>query len=140
MDIQATGSGTVDVVVRGELDMHQAPHMRAVMTELLNRGDVIGINLDLSELTLLDAAGAGTVIVAHRIATNLRVALRLSAVSPIAARLLTLTGAGDLLPSPTTPTARLPAGGSGAGLAASYRHPAAPALEDRRPEPLTAVR
>jgi anti-sigma B factor antagonist len=98
-EIETTGSGIVDMAVSGELDMHRAPQMRAALTAVLNRGDVTAINLDLSAVTVLDATGVGTIIVAHRIATNVRVDLRLTAVSPLAARLLSLTGAEALLPA-----------------------------------------
>ncbi|HEX8344909.1 MAG TPA: STAS domain-containing protein [Actinoplanes sp.] len=99
LEIQTTGSGTVHMAVRGELDMHQAPQMRAAINAVLNRGDVTGVDLDLSAVTVLDATGVGTIIVAHRIATNVRVDLRLTAVSTIGARLLRLTGAEALLPA-----------------------------------------
>lgn len=99
LDIHITGSGTVAVAVRGELDMHHAPRLRAALTALINRGDVVEIDIDLSGVTFLDATGVGTIIVAHRIATNVRVRLRLTAVSPLTDRLLTLAGAEALLPA-----------------------------------------
>jgi anti-sigma B factor antagonist len=88
----------VNVIVRGELDMHHASDFRAAVTNLLNRGDVTGIELDLAAVEVLDATGAGTLIVAHRIAVNVRVALRVCAVSAPAVQVLTLLGAADLLP------------------------------------------
>ena len=99
LEIQAEGSGIVDVSVRGDLDMVHAPTFWAAVTGLLNRGDVTGIRLDLTAVELLDATGAGTLIVAHRIAVNIRVVLRICAVSPSVERVLSLTGGGDLLPS-----------------------------------------
>ncbi|MCM4077950.1 hypothetical protein [Paractinoplanes hotanensis] len=51
-------------------------------------------------MTLLDPAGAGALVVAHRIAVNLRVALRLRAISAAEAEALRLVGAADLLPGP----------------------------------------
>lgn len=98
LDIQVTGSGTVNVAVRGELEMQHAPRLRAVINALLHRGDVTAIDLDLAAVTVLDATGAGAIIVAQRIATNVRVALRLTTVSPSVATVLALTGAADLLP------------------------------------------
>jgi anti-anti-sigma factor len=99
LEIQTEGSGVVDVTVRGELDMHHAPDFRAAITGLLNRGDVTGIELDLAAVEAVDATGAGTLIVVHRIAVNIRVALRVCAVSASAAHVLTLLGAADLLPA-----------------------------------------
>ncbi len=98
LDIEADGSGIVEVLVRGELEMLHAPQLRESIIALLNRGDVTGVNLDLTAVTLLDATGAGAIIVAHRIATNLRVALRITAASAPVTQILTLLGAGVLLP------------------------------------------
>ena len=98
LDIQANGSGTVEVAIRGELEMGHAPQLRESLMALLNRGDVTGVNLDLAAVTLLDATGAGALIVTHRIATHRRVALRITAVSVVVVRILTLVGAADLLP------------------------------------------
>lgn len=98
LDIQANGSGTVEVAVRGDLEMQHAPELRESLLALLNRGDVTGVNLDLAAVTLLDATGAGAIIVTHRIATHRRVALRITAVSLCVIQILTLVGAADLLP------------------------------------------
>jgi anti-sigma B factor antagonist len=98
LEIEAEGSGTAVVALRGELDMHHAPYFREVVTALLNRGDITSIDLDLTAVEVLDATGAGTLIVAHRIAVNLRVALRIGAISAAATQVLILVGAADLLP------------------------------------------
>jgi anti-anti-sigma factor len=111
LEIQAQGSGIVDLTVRGELDMAHAAAFRAAVTGLLNRGDVTDIRLDLGEVFVLDATGAATLIVAHRIAFDVRVALRICAVSPSVNQILTLVGAADLLPAvrPVPQPARLKA-------------------------------
>ena len=98
LDIQVTGSGTVTASLQGELVMEHAAKLRSVLTALLNRGDVTGINLDLANVTLIDATGAGTLIVAQRIAANLRVLLQLTAASPATIVVLTLMDATSLLP------------------------------------------
>jgi anti-sigma B factor antagonist len=97
LEIQSEGSGIVDVIVRGALDMHHAPAFRTAVTGLLNRGDVTGIELDLAAVEMLDATGAGTLIVAHRIAVNVRVALRICSASAPVAQVLALLGAADLI-------------------------------------------
>lgn len=99
VDIEADGSGIVEVLVRGELEMQHAPELRESIMALLNRGDVTGVNLDLAAVTLLDATGAGAIIVAHRIATHLRVTLRITAVSAPVAQIMKLIGAAALLPA-----------------------------------------
>jgi anti-sigma B factor antagonist len=100
LHVQVVGSDSVRVSVRGELVMEEAPGLRNTLTALLNRGDVTCIHIDLADVTTIDATGAGTLIVAHRIAANLRVNLRLIAVSRPAVRLLTLMAATDLVPVP----------------------------------------
>jgi anti-anti-sigma factor len=94
LNIQTTGCGTVTVVVCGKLDVACADQLRAVITELLNRGDVTAINLDVNGVTFADSTGLGTVIVAHRIATAVGVSLRCSAAPPIEGELAHLLGAG----------------------------------------------
>jgi anti-anti-sigma factor len=95
LDMQVTGSETVEVAVRGELDMEHAPSLRSLLTALLNRGDVTRINLDLAGVTFVDATCVGTLIVAQRIAANVRVDLRLTALSPPAAHVPALMAAAD---------------------------------------------
>jgi anti-sigma B factor antagonist len=93
LDIKSTGWKTVTTVVRGELDMRQATALRAAITGLLNRGDVTAIDLDISDVTFIDSTGLGTIVVAHRIAAELGVSLRVTASSLFAARLLNFIGA-----------------------------------------------
>jgi anti-sigma B factor antagonist len=111
LEVEVEGSETVHVIVGGELDMHHAPTFRTVVTGVLNRGDVVAVELDLAAVEVLDAAGAGTVIVAHRIAINLRVSLRIRAASALVTQILTLLGAADLLPG-----GRRPAGERSGGV------------------------
>ncbi|WP_052359491.1 STAS domain-containing protein [Actinoplanes friuliensis] len=98
LEILVSGSGKACVSVHGELVMEEAPRLRNLLTALLNRGDVTAVELDLADVTFIDASGAGTLIVAHRIAANLRVDLRLSAVSAPTAQVLILMAAADLIP------------------------------------------
>lgn len=103
LHIDTVGADPVTVVVRGEVDLLSAARLRATITELLNRGDVTIINLDIAGVTFLDSTGLGTLIVAHRISAVAGVTLRLTAVSPFAARLLTVTGAESLLTAALEP-------------------------------------
>jgi anti-anti-sigma factor len=93
LEIKTTGWETVTMVVRGELDMRQAPALRAAITALLNRGDLTAIDLDLSDVAFIDSTGLGTIVVGHRIAADLGVTLQVTASSLFAARLLSLVGA-----------------------------------------------
>ena len=96
LEIETTGRGAVSLAVRGELDMLHAPSLRAAVTGLLNRGDVTAITLDIRGVTFIDSTGLGTVVVAHRIAAGVGVALRVTAASPAAARLTQFLGADVL--------------------------------------------
>ena len=98
LDIRADASGTVEVLVRGDLEMERAPRLREAILNLLQRGDVTRVNLDLTAVTLLDATGAGALIVAHRIATHRRVALHITAASAPVTQIMILVGAAGLLP------------------------------------------
>lgn len=100
LETATDGSGFVDVRVCGELEMQHAPLLRESIMVLLDRGDVTGVNLDLGAVTLLDATGAGVIIVTHRIATNRRVSLRITAASGPVRKIMTLVGAAGLLPPP----------------------------------------
>jgi anti-anti-sigma factor len=107
LEIKTTGWKTVTMVVRGELDMRQAPALRAAITALLNRGDLTAIDLDLSDVAFIDSTGLGTIVVGHRIAADLGVTLQVTASSLFAARLLSLVGADAVVPAQhRTQTAR----------------------------------
>ena len=100
LDIKTTGWKTVTMVVRGELDIRQAPALRAAITALLNRGDVTAIDLDISDVTFIDSTGLGTIVVAHRIAKAHGVTLQITASTLFAPRLLSLVGADAVVPAP----------------------------------------
>jgi anti-sigma B factor antagonist len=100
LHITTTGWQTVTMTVRGELDIREAPALRAAMTALLNRGDVNAINLDISDVTFIDSTGLGTIVVAHRIAKAHGVTLQITASTLFAPRLLSLVGADAVVPAP----------------------------------------
>jgi len=100
LHIKTTSWKTVTMTVRGDLDIREAPALRAAMTALLNRGDVTALNLDISDVTFIDSTGLGTIVVAHRIATDLGVTLQITASTLFAARLLSLLGADTVVPAP----------------------------------------
>jgi anti-sigma B factor antagonist len=90
LNITTTGRGAVTMTVRGELTLVDAPALRDAITGVLNQGEVTTIDLDLGGLRFIDSAGAGTIVVAHRIAAGLGVRLRVTSVPPFAAALLDL--------------------------------------------------
>jgi anti-sigma B factor antagonist len=103
LQIHITGADPVTVTVRGELDLPHAAQLRAAITDLLNRGGMTTINLDIEDVTFVDSTGLGTLVVAHRVCRTAGVTLRLTAVNPFAARLLTVVGAEILLSPALTP-------------------------------------
>jgi anti-anti-sigma factor len=90
--VEPAGHSEVVVLVYGELDCATADQFRAAITELLNRGDVTAIGLDLRGLEFIDSTGIGTLVVAQRISQQVGVRLRLTAVSAFAARILGVLG------------------------------------------------
>lgn len=96
VDLDQVAGGEVTVAVRGELDTASAARFRAAITALLNNGKVRTVGLDLRGLTLVDSAGVGTLVVAHRICAQVGVRLHLVAVSPFAARVLGVAGVTDV--------------------------------------------
>lgn len=107
--VEKPGPETVTLRVRGELDCHTAARLRATITALLNNGGITSIELDAGEVTFLDSAGVGTLVVAGRISDAVGVRLRVTVASPIVTRVLTVTGVAEALGLPREP-ALTPAG------------------------------
>lgn len=101
--VEDTGSNAVTLRVRGELDFHTAVRLRATITALLNKGGINTIALDASDVTFLDSAGVGTLVVAGRISGAVGVQLQVTTASPIVARVLNVTGVADVLGLPREP-------------------------------------
>ncbi|MEV4641391.1 STAS domain-containing protein [Actinoplanes sp. NPDC049548] len=99
MQIEVVGEGAVTVVVRGELDVAHACELRQVITDLLNRGDVGTIDLDLRGVCSIDSGGLGTVVVANRIAAAVDVRLQVVGSSPFVAELLRMLAADGVIPA-----------------------------------------
>ncbi|NJC73139.1 STAS domain-containing protein [Planosporangium thailandense] len=102
--VEPVGRGEVTVSVRGELDCATNGQLRAALTELLNRGGLTAIGLDLRGLEFIDSTGIGTLVVAQRICREMGVRLRLTAVNAFAARVLGVVGVDAALGLPATAT------------------------------------
>lgn len=98
--VEPAGPDEFAVAVYGELDCATADQLRAVLTELLNRGDIHAIGVDLRGLEFIDSTGVGTLVVAQRISAQVGVRLRLIAVSAFAARVLRILGVDVMLGLP----------------------------------------
>jgi anti-anti-sigma factor len=67
------------------------------LTALLNSREAQTVGLDLRGLTFIDSTGIGTLVVAQRICAQVGVRLHVTAVSPFAARVLSVTGVIEAL-------------------------------------------
>jgi anti-anti-sigma factor len=97
IDVDLVNPSDVTVVVRGELDIVGAAQLRETITALLNSREARTVGLDLHGLTFIDSTGIGTLVVAQRICAHVGVRLHVTAVSPFAARVLSVTGVIEAL-------------------------------------------
>jgi anti-sigma B factor antagonist len=87
----AVSGGLAAVAVRGELDIRSAPDLRTWLAKVLDDG-AVQLVLDLSEVGFMDSSGLGVLVGAHKRLARLGGRLSVVGVSPIVARLLTVTG------------------------------------------------
>ena len=83
--------GAVIVTLRGELDIVSAPAVRERLLSLL-RPDASRLVIDMSAIRYADASGLAVLVSTQRRAVLLGGTLRLAAVQPEVARVLTVTG------------------------------------------------
>ncbi|MFH9728081.1 STAS domain-containing protein [Streptomyces sp. NPDC017254] len=104
LTVEVTPGGTV--VVRGEIDSGTASRLQRTLLLALHAHPA-GVTLDLSGVTFCDCAGLRAVLAARhrRLAGGLH-RLALGPVSARMARLLQLTGTGELLGAPETGPSR----------------------------------
>ncbi|WTW91991.1 STAS domain-containing protein [Streptomycetaceae bacterium NBC_01309] len=95
--IQRCELGTrVLLVVPGEIDSDSAPQLHGALQDCLRDGSP-DIDVEMSRVTFCDSSGLHVFLDISRSAAKAGGHLRLHRPSPIAARLLTLTGTGTLL-------------------------------------------
>ena len=92
-----SGPDRETVVVRGELDMATVPLLRAVLDGVHARRPA-RVDIDLDAVTFLDASAVTTFIAARRRLAAHRAELVLCNPSPIARRVLALTGFDRVVP------------------------------------------
>jgi anti-anti-sigma factor len=97
IDVDLANPTDVAVVVHGELDIAGAARLRETITAVLNSREARTVGLDLHGLTFIDSTGIGTLVVAQRICAQVGVRLRVTAVSPFAARVLSVAGVSEAL-------------------------------------------
>lgn len=87
----ATSGGLAAVAVRGELDIHSSPELRAVLVGVLD-GGATTLVLDLSGVAFMDSSGLSVLVVAHKRLGAFGGRLQLVGVNGVVARLLSVTG------------------------------------------------
>jgi anti-sigma B factor antagonist len=102
VSLQSSAAERVRLHLSGELDVASAPDLRAALDEQLAAGRQV-IEIDATGLRFCDAAGLGVLVAAEQRCQAIGAQLRMIAVSPTMARLLSITGLTGLLPKPHLP-------------------------------------
>lgn len=90
------------VEVSGEVDLHTAPQLRAALESAVSAaGDADGaaVLVDLSDVGFMDSTGLGELVGAHRALERSGSQLHLAVGNERVARLLSITGLDEVLPT-----------------------------------------
>jgi anti-sigma B factor antagonist len=104
LDIHTTGT-VLRVAVRGEVDLSSRDRLLEALTVAIAT-TAKPIEVDLSQVTFLDAAGIGALIAAHTNARNHRLTLSVYGAAGLVRQVLEITGAAKVLAAhadPATP-------------------------------------
>ncbi|MDT5023679.1 MAG: hypothetical protein QOE61_105 [Micromonosporaceae bacterium] len=86
------------IILEGELDLRSAVDLRAEVSAMLaERPPPTDVEVDLAGVTFVDSLGLGTLVVGHRICSQLGVRFRVLSPSPFVTRLLEVSGLRDWL-------------------------------------------
>jgi anti-anti-sigma factor len=109
LSIETRGSGSrgLLIVLRGELDYESALELRAAISRVLEQDGVRNLVVSLAGVTFIDSTGIGTLVVAHRICTDVGVTLRVRDANPFIGRLFTVLGVASALGLPEVGEPRL---------------------------------
>jgi anti-anti-sigma factor len=89
---------SAEVSAVGEVDIHTCGQLEEALTGLVN-GGVSRITLDLSEVAFIDSSGLRALVVGHKALEERGGSLVIANPSPMAARLLEVTGLKTLFGS-----------------------------------------
>lgn len=90
------------VEVSGEVDLHTAPQLRASLDSAVvaaTQADGVAVLVDLSDVGFMDSTGLGELVGAHRALERHGSRLHLAVGNERVARLLSITGLDDVLPT-----------------------------------------
>lgn len=94
--VEPSTQDRVRVVVRGEVDLAAEAALRAAFASALELDKSL-VDVDLGDVTFLDAAGVGMLMTAVRVAASRGRVLRVSRVASWPRRILEITGTADVL-------------------------------------------
>jgi anti-anti-sigma factor len=92
-----TAGHTLRLLVRGDVDLVNHDQLREALNIAVEATGRRPIEVDLSGVTFLDAAGVGLLMGAYKAALRRRLTLRVDGASGIVLRVLEITGAAPLL-------------------------------------------
>jgi stage II sporulation protein AA (anti-sigma F factor antagonist) len=101
LDVRGPVGGMVEILATGEIDMDSAPRLGAVVTDLLGRERLSGIEVNLAAVPFMDSCGINTLIGCLTLAHASQRQLRVSHPQPSVRRVLDITGVSGLLGVPT---------------------------------------
>ena len=104
VEIQAQPGQTI-LVLHGELDMATESQLRDVAMAQLGVSGLATLGLDLADITFLDSSGISVLVEVRNQAQERGIAMEISAVSPHAARVLTIVGLAKSFGIPPDPDA-----------------------------------
>lgn len=96
LEVRDSGTNAPVVAARGEVDVEAAPSLREALSELLQSGRPVVV--DLTDVSFLDSTGLGALVAARTAATERGVSLPLVCSQPRILKLFTITGLDDLFP------------------------------------------
>ncbi|MFF8259046.1 STAS domain-containing protein [Streptomyces virginiae] len=103
---EEAGPGPVVVRVRGEMDIDRAPALRMELNEAIAAAPgAVDVVVDLTAMSFCDSSGLNALLGARRHAEEAGHRLRLAAPCPQVARLLEMTGAGEVFTIDPAPPA-----------------------------------
>ena len=91
----AEQDGSATVAANGELDIHTSVELERVLLQLVD-DQVKHVTVDLEGVTFIDSAGLRALVVGHNALEQGGGTLQLQNPSPMASRLLSITGLNDL--------------------------------------------
>ena len=99
LHVTTTASGPTTVVhLAGDLDLATAGQLRGLLREVLDKGVVRRLVLDMTDLAFMDVTGLNVVVVGQRVVSDDGGTLALRSPRPVVLRMLTLLALDEVVP------------------------------------------